>query len=79
MAESIHSHRYVTLRRMLADARLNLGITQSELAKRLGRPQSFVSKYENGERDISLIDYLDICNALGIDATIIINKLLVKT
>ena len=39
---------------------------QSDLAERLGRPQSFVSKYESGERRLDLVELRQVCQALGI-------------
>jgi transcriptional regulator with XRE-family HTH domain len=44
-------------------------MTQVQLATHLKRPQSFVSKYENGERRIDLIEFLEIAAALGLDPT----------
>lgn len=43
-------------------------MTQEELARRLKRPQSFVSKYENGERRLDIIEFLHVAGAMGIDA-----------
>ena len=43
------------------------GITQQELAKRLKKPQSFVSKYENGERRLDVVEFLEVATALGFD------------
>lgn len=52
--------------KLLLDIRKEKGITQVELANKLEVPQSFVSKYESGERKIDLIELNLICNALGI-------------
>ena len=41
------------------------GLTQAELAGRLGKPQSYVSKYESGERKLELPELDEICRALG--------------
>jgi transcriptional regulator with XRE-family HTH domain len=41
------------------------GVTQVQLADRLGLPQSYVSKYESGERRLDLIELRTICVALG--------------
>ena len=51
--------------RLLKDARIKAGLKQSELADRLGVPQSFVSKYEIGERRLDVGEVLEICQALG--------------
>jgi transcriptional regulator with XRE-family HTH domain len=50
----------------LREARSEVGLTQAELAARLGRPQSFVNKYESGERRLDLIELSEVCKALGI-------------
>ena len=42
-------------------------ITQVELADQLQRPQSFVSKFENGDRRIDVVEFIEICRALGVD------------
>lgn len=42
-------------------------MTQVDLAKRLSRPQSFVSKFERGERRLDVIEFLDIAEAMGVD------------
>ena len=47
-------------------------MTQVELADLLGRPQSFVSKYERGERRLDVVEFLEIADALGIKAAHII-------
>lgn len=52
----------------LRAARKEAGITQQELARRLRRPQSFISKYENAERRLDVVEYLQVTTALGVDA-----------
>lgn len=51
----------------LVDARKQAGITQTELAAQLRRPQSFVAKYEGRERRLDVAEYLMIARALGAD------------
>ncbi|MER9559853.1 helix-turn-helix domain-containing protein [Mesorhizobium sp. M0323] len=48
-------------------ARKNIGFTQSQVAEMLSRPQSFVAKYEGGERGLDVIEFLDVTEALKID------------
>ncbi|WP_367118796.1 helix-turn-helix domain-containing protein [Mesorhizobium sp.] len=43
------------------------GLTQEQVAEKLGRPQSFVAKYEGGERRLDVIEFLDVTAALGAD------------
>jgi len=51
----------------LATVRKRAGITQQELAKRLRKPQSFVSSFESGQRRIDLLEFFLIVEALGAD------------
>jgi predicted transcriptional regulator len=45
-------------------------VTQHELAKRLHKPQSFVAKYEGGERRIDVVEFVTVCQAIGADPAI---------
>jgi transcriptional regulator with XRE-family HTH domain len=66
------------LREALINCRRSKEITQQQLAKLLARPQSFVSKYESGERDLKIPEFLDICEALDADPHALI-KLIIAT
>lgn len=66
MPKSIHSSEYDGLKRLLRDVRLEKGLTQSELAARLEVTQSRVSKVEQGERRLDLVELQEWCSALGI-------------
>lgn len=68
MTSSIHTREYRALLRALVAARDDLGITQQQLADRLSKQQSFVSKYERGERRLDVVEFLGITRALGVDA-----------
>ena len=67
MQKSLRSPEYARLIATLVAARKGAGVRQQALAKRLGRPQSFVAKYEGGERRIDLIEFVAIVRALGAD------------
>ena len=67
LQKSIHSSRQRRLCRLLREVRQEAGLTQAEVAARLGRPQSFVSKYESGERRLDLIELQTVCKALDTD------------
>ena len=64
---SIHNEIYRGLIDCLSEARKNAGVTQQELASRLGKPQSFVAKIEGYERRLDVLEFLEIANAVGID------------
>lgn len=67
MPKSLFGNRSAKLRQILVEARKQRNLTQSALAARLGRRQTFVSKYELGERRIDVIEFLDIARELGVD------------
>jgi hypothetical protein len=53
-----------------------MGITQAVLAQQLQRPQSFVSKFEIGERHLDVIEFIDVCEAIGADPRVILGKVM---
>lgn len=69
MSNALHRHQYDVFRQMVIEARLRAGLTQVEVAARLSRHQSFVSKYERGERRLDFSEFMEIANVLGISAT----------
>lgn len=62
--KSIQDPRYVESIARLRAVREQQEISQAELARRLGKPQSYVSKVETCERRIDLIEALELCAAL---------------
>lgn len=54
-------------RELLVEARKDADLTQAELSSRLNRPQSFVSKYERGERRLDVVEFGEVARALGVD------------
>lgn len=67
--KSLRSPAHVRLLQLLVAAREKAGLTQQQLATRLGKPQSFISKYEGGERRIDVIEFIAIAEALEMDAS----------
>jgi len=65
--KSLRSPQHQRLIQLLTAARSKAGLTQQELADRLGRPQSFVAKYETGERRLDVVEFISISRALGLD------------
>lgn len=60
---------------MLSNYRKEANLTQQNLAEKLNKPQSFVSKYESGERRLDLIEFLEVSEALQFDVSEFIKKL----
>jgi transcriptional regulator with XRE-family HTH domain len=66
MGKSLDSTESEKLAALLRSVRSEAGLTQAEVAERVEQPQSFVSKYESGERRLDLVELRQICKALGI-------------
>jgi transcriptional regulator with XRE-family HTH domain len=64
--KSITSEKYRVFLRELRAARERSGITQVDLAQRLGETQSFISKCERGERRIDIVELRSFCSAIGV-------------
>ncbi len=54
------------LRKLLRNLREEAGLRQVDLATRLKRPQSFVSKYESGEMALGFLEVRQLCRILGV-------------
>lgn len=67
MQKSIHTRQYRVFLDLLIQARKDAGLTQQQIADTLGRPQSFVAKYEGGERRLDVVEFLEIAKLLGTD------------
>jgi transcriptional regulator with XRE-family HTH domain len=71
----LHTDGYRRLVARLRDARERAGLSQYEVARRLGVDQSYVSKYEKGRRRLDVIEFLRIVRAIGADYRTIIDDL----
>jgi len=65
--KSTHSKEYQRALEALISARKARGILQTDLAQRLGKPQSFVSKFEARERRLDIVEYVEICRIMGVN------------
>lgn len=66
MEKSIYTREYSLFLELLRKARESKGLTQTEVAERLGQTQSFVSKVERGERRLDVVELRAFCTALTI-------------
>lgn len=53
----------------MVGARQRAGMTQVQVSKKLKKPQSYVSKYERGERRLDVIEFLEVAKSLGLNPT----------
>lgn len=73
---SSHTDTGSKLRKLLRAERLRVGISQVDLARKLRRHQSFVSKVESGERRLDLVELLEVLKMLDVDPIRFVRKLL---
>ena len=69
-----NSFHHLALYKVLKEERLNRKVSQANLAKKLGVQQSFISKYEAGERTLDLVELQTICGVLKISLITLIKK-----
>ena len=67
MANSLHRPQYDLFRKLMIQAREASGLTQVQVATALGKPQSFISKYERGDRRLDFSEFAEIAEVLGFD------------
>lgn len=72
--KSTHSEAYGRAIVVLISARKALGIRQMDLAVKLGKPQSFVSKFESRERRLDIAEFVEICHALGVNPVTLLRQ-----
>ena len=75
MEKSIYSRNQRVLLGLLRSVREEAGLRQEDIAKRLGKPQSFVSKFESGERRLDILELREVCSVLGISLGDFVRKL----
>lgn len=75
MPRSVFTDAYGEVVRSLIEARKSSGLRQVELAGRLAKPQSFVSKVEAGERRLDVIEFLVYARAIGIDPVALLSRI----
>ena len=67
---------YKALGEYLGGVRKDAGVRQSDLARKLGKPQSFVSDYERGQRRIDVLEFVRIADALGVAPDVLFAEIL---
>ena len=64
---TVQKNPYTKLCELLVSERQKANITQADLSSCLKRPQSFVSKYERGERRLDVVEFGYVASAIGFD------------
>lgn len=68
MAKTLGSERHKVLIELLISKREAAGLTQVDLAAKLGEYQSFVARLESGQRRVDVVEFLELSELLGFDA-----------
>lgn len=76
IAKTVHTPDQAAFCRLMIGARKAAGLTQQDLADRLRKPQSFVAKYEGGERRLDVVEFVAVTQAIGADPIRILRALL---
>jgi transcriptional regulator with XRE-family HTH domain len=67
MSKTTQWPRHKALVAFLVEKRERAGLTQTDLARKLGQHQSFVARLESGQRRIDVVELLDIAEAIDFD------------
>ena len=74
--KSTFTKRYQWFCEVLIEARKKKGLTQVEVAAALGTPQSYVSKYESGERRLDVVEFIAVATALQEDPITLLRQVI---
>lgn len=72
---SLHTKSYQAFIAVMQLARKEADVTQHELARRIKKPQSFVSKYERCERRLDVPEFILVARALGLDPVKLLRRI----
>ena len=76
MSRSLRTPLHQQIQDFLVKLRKSKNLTQADLALKLGRPQSFVAKYEVGERRLDVVEFVDVAHALGVDPSVLLSDMI---
>ena len=74
-SKTLNSTEHKAFCALLIETREKAGLTQHQLARKLRKPQSFIAKYEGGERRVDVIEFMTIARAMGADAVALLRTL----
>ncbi len=76
MPKSLRTPQQQQLQDLLIGLRKSKSFTQATVAQKLGRPQSFVAKYESGERRLDVVEFIEVARALEADPCVLLADLI---
>ena len=76
MGKHLRSARHRALIAAIVEARTAAGMSQREFAKKLGRTNNFVWRIEAGERQVNVLEFIEIAKAAGVPADELIRRVL---
>ncbi len=74
-SKSVYTEEYRMFLAMLVEVRQKAGLSQQQVADRLGRPQSYVSRYESGQTRIDTVELVRLARVIGFDAASMVRKI----
>jgi len=75
MAKSSIQERRNKLRKLLIAARKKAGLKQVDVARKMGKPQPFMSRFETGERQLEVAEFIELAEILCVDPSKLIDEL----
>ncbi len=75
MVKSVSTENYSLFLKLLVMARKQSLLTQKDVASKLGKNQSYISKYENGERRLDLIEFIELSKVIDFDPSRLLKDL----
>jgi transcriptional regulator with XRE-family HTH domain len=75
LSKSLRSPRHKALIALLIEKREAAGITQAQLAEKLGEYQSFVARLESGQRRVDVVEFLELAKILNFEAAKVLKAL----
>lgn len=75
LRKSLFSPSYDRFLEVLRQARIESGLTQTDAARLLGKPQSFIAKCEQGERRVDVVELLELCRIYGVSLSEFVDKI----
>jgi ribosome-binding protein aMBF1 (putative translation factor) len=75
MDKTLYNKGQVEFRKLLRELREAAGLRQQDVAELIDEPQSFVSKYESGERRLDLLEVREVCRALRVPMGTLVTRL----